>query len=166
MGNYSGSWSVQFTIYEKNDNENTTISNEDNNNQPNLIPDDHTSNGLKCNEKITISNGFKIKASLRGDSLSIIATVNKKSIKISSTIKIRGRTYPVTEIGKKAITGKRIRTVTINAKNLRIINKNAFKGAKNLDKVIIKGVSKRSKIAKQIVKAAKKANKKVRIVYK
>ncbi|WP_026528318.1 leucine-rich repeat protein [Butyrivibrio sp. VCD2006] len=96
----------------------------------------------------------------------VVACKNKKSIKIPSTITINAVKFPVAELSSKSITGKNIQKITIDAKNLKKVDNNTFKGAKKLKKVIIKGVKKDSRIAKQIMKAAKKANKKVKMSVK
>ncbi|WP_026492971.1 InlB B-repeat-containing protein [Butyrivibrio sp. XPD2002] len=122
--------------------------------------------GLSTNEEIDLSSGIKVKASSDASTVSIKSIKNKKSISIPAKVTAKEKEYPVTELGKKAITGKKVKKITIDATNLKKVDKNAFKGAKNLQKVTIKGVKKGTKIAKQIEKAAKKANKNVKIVYK
>lgn len=92
--------------------------------------------------------------------------LQRKSISIPASVNAKRKAYPVTELYRKAIIGKKVKSVTINATSLKKVDKNAFKGAKNIQKVTIKGTQKGTKIAKQIEKAAKKANKKVKIVYK
>ncbi|WP_035796068.1 leucine-rich repeat protein [Butyrivibrio sp. WCD3002] len=126
----------------------------------------NTTNGLKPNEVFKDSSGITYKASVDATKVSVIAVKNKKSINIDATVALKGKLYPVAEISAKAFAGKKIQNVTINAKNLRKVNKNAFKGTKKLKKVTIRGIKKDSKVAKQIEKAVKKANKKVKIVYK
>ncbi len=104
-----------------------------------------------------------------GTSVQVTKTANKKSVKIGKTVTVDGKTLKVTKIGSKAITGKKVKTATIDATNIKKaknINGNMFKGAKNLNKVVIKGAKKGSKVANAIVKAAKKVNKNVKIVYK
>ncbi|WP_035768134.1 InlB B-repeat-containing protein [Butyrivibrio sp. NC2002] len=126
----------------------------------------YANRGLQPNESGKSDDGASVKATSDGKGVVVTSTDNKNKVKIGDTVKVNGVEYPVVELAKKAITGKKVKNVTINAKNLTKVNKNAFKGAKNLKKVTIKGVKKTSKVAKAIVKAAKKVNKNVKIVYK
>ena len=122
--------------------------------------------GLAANEEIELPSGIRVKASSDASSVLILSIKSKKSVNIPSRIIAKEKDYPVTQIKKKAVTGKKVKKISIDVANLTKVDKNAFKGAKNLQKVTIKGTKKRTKIAKQIEKAAKKANKKIKIVYK
>ena len=103
------------------------------------------------------------------------AGTNKKSITVPAAITINGVTYNVTSVSANAFTAKMIRTVTIG-KNVRVIEKNAFKGAKAtkmivkskyLTKASVKGSLKGSKIKTVQVKVGKKkVNKKYVKKYK
>lgn len=126
----------------------------------------YNTRGLQPSETGKTEDGTAVKATSDGKGVIITETENKKSVKIGATVKVNGVDYPVVELAKKAITGKNVKNVTINAKNIKKVNKNAFKGAKNLKKVTIKGVKKTSKVAKKIAAAARKVNKNVKIVYK
>ena len=101
-----------------------------------------------------------------GTSVQITKTANKKSVKIGKTVTVDGKVLKVTKIGSKAVTGKKVKNVTIDASNIKKasnININMFKGAKNLTSVKIKGAKKGSAVYKRIVKAAQKVNKNVKI---
>ena len=100
---------------------------------------------------------------------------NKKSVKVPDTVTVNGETLTVTQIGPKAFTGKKIKTVTVS-KNVKKIAKNAFKGSKatkmivkskKLKKSSVKGSLKGSKIKTVQVKVGKsKDNKKYVKKYK
>ena len=101
-----------------------------------------------------------------GTSVQVTKTANKKSVKIGKTVTVDGKVLKVTKIGSKAVTGKKVKNVTIDASNIKKasnININMFKGAKNLTSVKIKGAKKGSAVYKRIVKAAQKVNKNVKI---
>ncbi|WP_044915441.1 hypothetical protein [Butyrivibrio sp. WCE2006] len=119
---------------------------------------------LRPDEEINLSS-VTYKASSNAQYVSVTSSKNNKSVKIASTIKVNRKEYKVTELAKKSISGKKIKKVTIDATNLKKVHKNTFKGSKKLEKVTIKGTKKNSKIAKQIEKAARRVNKKVKIVY-
>ncbi len=60
-----------------------------------------------------------------------------KTIKVPSTVKIKGKSYKVVEVAKGAFkNNKKVQTVTIG-KNVKKIGANAFSGSKNLKKVTI-----------------------------
>lgn len=62
-------------------------------------------------------------------SITGISTKSIKSIKIADTIKISGKRFKVTSIGPKAFAKcSKLRKITIEAKNLKIIGKNSLKG--------------------------------------
>ena len=93
---------------------------------------------------------------------------NKKSVTVPATVTVNGETLNVTQVGAKAFTGKKIRTVTIG-KNVSKIMKNAFKGSKatkmivkskKLKKASVKGSLKGSKIKTVQVKVGKKKDNK------
>ena len=120
--------------------------------------------GIPANTTKTVS-GTTYKG-IDGTSVQVTKTANKKSVKIGKTVTVDGKVLKVTKIGKKAVTGKKVKNVTIDASNIKKagnININMFQGAKNLTSVKIKGVKKNSAVYKRIVKAAKKVNKNVKI---
>lgn len=87
-----------------------------------------------------------------------ITTKGKKvrNLKISDTVKIQGKTYKVTRIADGALQNqKKVQTLTIG-KNMTAIGKNAFKGCKNLKKIIVKS-KKLKKIGKNAFQNVKKA---------
>ncbi len=123
--------------------------------------------GIKAGETAKDSKtGITYKAEKDGTSVAVTKTKNAKSVSIKKTVKINGKTYKITKIGSKAVTGKKVKNVTIDASNIKKasnININMFKGAKNLTSVKIKGAKKGSAVYKRIVKAAQKVNKNVKI---
>nr|WP_196810128.1 leucine-rich repeat protein [Butyrivibrio sp. WCD3002] len=124
------------------------------------------SDGLASNQIIKDSVGTTYKVSVDATTVSVMAVPNKKSVTIDSEVSLNGKSYPIVEICGKAISGKKVQNVTIAAKNLKKVNKNAFKGAKKLKKITIKGGKKNAKISKQIEKAARKVNKKSKVILK
>jgi hypothetical protein len=78
---------------------------------------------------------------------------NKKSVTIPATVKIKGKTLAVTEIGTNAFTGKKIQTVTIS-KNVKKIASKAFKGSK-ATKLIVKTKELTKKGVKNSLKGSK-----------
>ena len=110
------------------------------------------------------NNTYNI-TSVEEKSVSFSKAANKKSVNVPATVIINGTAYNVTEISAKAFTAKKIRTVTIG-KNVKKINKNAFKGSKAtkmivktklLKKAAVKGSLKGSKVKTVQVKIGKKS---------
>lgn len=67
-------------------------------------------------------------------SVELVATKSKKvkSVTIPSTVKIKGKKYNVTSIGKNAFKNcKKLKKIVIKTTKLNKIGKNAFKGIKN-----------------------------------
>ncbi|MCR5099930.1 MAG: leucine-rich repeat domain-containing protein, partial [Butyrivibrio sp.] len=98
--------------------------------------------------------------------VAIVSSNNQKKLTVPATVKVAGEDFTVTSIGKKAFSGKKIKKVVIDGTNLKSVHKNAFKGSKNLNKVVVKNVKKNSKVGKQIVKAVKRANSSAKVVFK
>ncbi len=101
---------------------------------------------------------------------------NAKKVTVPATVKLAdGKVYKVTQVGAKAFTAKKIRTVTIG-KNVKKLAKNAFAKSKAtkvilktklLKKAGVKGSLKSSKVKTVQVKVGKKAvNKKTVKAYK
>ena len=122
--------------------------------------------GIQSGQTSTLTSGTTVTGNPDGVSVTVTKTANKKSVKIGSTVTVNRKQYKVTKLSARAISGKKVKNATINAANLTSVSLKAFKGAKKLQKVVIVGVSRNSKIAKQIVKAARKVNKNVKIIYK
>ena len=107
--------------------------------------------------------------------VALAKAANKKSVKIPSTVTIKGKKYNVTKINAKAFKGKKIRTITIG-KNVKTLSKNAFRGSKatrliikskKLTKKSVRGSLYKSKIKRAQVKVGKKKiNKKYRKRYR
>ena len=107
--------------------------------------------------------------------VSLIKGRNAKSITVPATVKMDGRTCKVVQIDSRALTGSKIRTVTVG-KNVKTMKVRAFAGSKAttvvlktslLKKASVKGSFKSSKVKTVSVKPGSKAkNKKVRTKYK
>ena len=112
---------------------------------------------------------------ISGNTAEFTKAQNKKSVTVPATAVISGKTYAVTQIGAKAFTGKKIRTVSVGA-NINKIAANAFKGSKAtkmivktklLKKAFVKKCLKGSKVKTVQVKVgSKKINKKFVKAYK
>ena len=105
--------------------------------------------------------------------VSLIKAANKKKVSVPAAVTIAGKQYNVTEIAKKAFTGRKIRTVTIG-KNVKKIRKQAFAGSKatkliiktkNLRKSTVKGSLKKSAIKTVQVKAGSKYKKSYKKIF-
>ena len=100
---------------------------------------------------------------------------DQKSVVVPDMVKIKGRTYQITQINEKAFRGSRIRTVTIG-KNVTAVKAGAFTGSKvktvilktkKLTKKAVKGSLKNSRVKKVQVKVgSKKINKRFVKKYK
>ena len=120
--------------------------------------------GLQKNATASVSGTTY--TGLGNKTVSVKSVKNKKSVTIKKTVKINGQTHKVTKVAKGAFKGSKVQNVTIDAKYIKKaanFNVNAFKGAKNLKSVKIKNAKKGGAVWKQIVKAAQKANKNVKI---
>ena len=112
---------------------------------------------------------------LNKNTAALVTAKNVKSFKLPASVKIKGKTFKVTQINANAFKGKKIRTVTVS-KNVKTIKANAFKGSKatkmivktkKLTKKSVRKSLKGSKIKKIQVKVGKKAmNKKYVKKYK
>jgi len=123
---------------------------------------------LKNGQKAKVSgNEFQV-INAKAKTARMIKAKNAKSVSVPATVKVNGQTLKVTEIGAKAFTAKKIKSVTVSA-NVTKIAKNAFKGSKatkvtvkskKLKKASVKGSLKGSKVKTVKVKVGnKKANK-------
>ncbi len=80
---------------------------------------------------------------------------NKKTVKIPKTVKIKGKTYTVTEISAEAFKGNtKLKSVTI-PEGVTKIGKDAFSGCKNLKMITIKS-SKLKTVGKNAIKGIHK----------
>lgn len=83
-----------------------------------------------------------------------VSSKKVKAITIRNTVKINGKTLKVTKINKNAFKGcKKLKKVTIQAKSLKSIGKNAFKGIAK--KAVIKVPKAKKKAYKKLLKKAK-----------
>ena len=119
----------------------------------------------KVGQKITDKKtGFvyKVKSVKKTHELALIK-VPKKSAKVTvkTTVKISGKKCKVTSIGVNAFKGnKKVKQITLE-KGISKISKGAFKGCKNLKKLVVKNKNLTKKYLKKIG-----VNKKVKISYK
>ena len=72
----------------------------------------------------------------KAKTVSVVKAKNIKSYTISSTIKIAGKTFKVTQVEAKSLKGAKIAKVTVG-KNVKTLKKNAFAGSK-ATKVVLK----------------------------
>lgn len=94
----------------------------------------------------------------------LISVKNKKTSKLNipSTVKIKGVTCTVTEIGSNVMKGNTKLTKVILGKNIVIVGQNAFYGCKKLKTVQVKG-----KVLKKIKSGAlKKTSAKLKVIAK
>lgn len=122
-----------------------------------------SSSKVKKGQKYTV-NGIKYEI-ISTDSTKTVGFVNgkknSKKITIPATVKIKGKTFKVKSIKTGAFkNSKKLTTLVIGA-NVKIIEKNAFKGCKNLKKITIK--SKKLTAAKVAKNAFKGINKKATV---
>ena len=125
--------------------------------------------------KYTIAGSVYKVLSPKAKTVSIVKAKNVKSYTISSTIKIQGKTFKVTQIEAKAFKDSKIVKVTIG-KNVKVLKPKAFAGSKvtkvilktkNLKKSTIKNCMKSSKVKTiQVKVGTKKENKKILKAYK
>lgn len=118
-----------------------------------------SSSKVKKGQKYTV-NGIKYEI-ISTDSTKTVGFANgkknSKKITIPATVKIKGKTFKVKSIKSNAFkNSKKLTTLVIGA-NVKIIEKNAFKGCKNLKKITIK--SKKLTAAKVAKNAFKGINK-------
>lgn len=85
-----------------------------------------------------VVGGSTIKViSTKSKTVTFTKAKNTKAVTVPATVKLAdGKTYKVTQIGAKAFTGKKIRTITIS-KNVKAIKANALKSSK-ATKLVIK----------------------------
>lgn len=122
-----------------------------------------SSSKVKKGQKYTV-NGIKYEI-ISTDSTKTVGFANgkknSKKITIPATVKIKGKTFKVKSIKSNAFkNSKKLTTLVIGA-NVKIIEKNAFKGCKNLKKITIK--SKKLTAAKVAKNAFKGINKKATV---
>ena len=76
---------------------------------------------------------------------------NQKTVKIPKTVKIKGKTYTITEVGDKAFKGKtKLKSVSI-PEGVTKIGEEAFSGCKNLKTITIKSTKLKS-VGKNAIK--------------
>lgn len=105
---------------------------------------------------------YKVKSVKKTPELALVK-VPKKAIKVTvkGTVKLYGKKCKVTSIGVNAFkTNKKVKQITIE-KNIKKISKGAFKGCKNLKKMIVKN----KKLSKKYLKKIG-LNQNVKVIYK
>ncbi len=109
-----------------------------------------------------ITNGFVVKVSgakylvTSSNTVTYTAPKNKKIKKatVPATVTIDGSRYKVTSISAGAFKGcKKLKTITIKSKDIKVIGAKAFKNCKKLKKVVVKSKA----IKKMVKKAVKKS---------
>lgn len=130
---------------------------------------------ITAGAKYTIAGSVYKVLSPKAKTVSIVKAKNEKSYTISSTVKIQGKTFKVTQIEAKAFKDSKIVKVTIG-KNVKVLKPKAFAGSKvtkvilktkNLKKSTIKNCMKSSKVKTiQVKVGTKKENKKILKAYK
>ena len=131
--------------------------------QPEVKPEDSTpAPAITDGQTAAIAAGTVKVLSAKDKTAEFTKAKNKKSVTVPATVTVNGETLNVTQVGAKAFTGKKIRTVSK-------IMKNAFKGSKatkmivkskKLKKASVKGSLKGSKIKTVQVKVGKKKDNK------
>lgn len=168
----SGSYEIQ----NKDDSSNT-----DSNPQPTMTGDTNVAETNTEATQIMSGETFKYKGAayvvLNSEALTVALTKakNVKSFTLPSTVNYKDKIFKVVQLNSKAFTGKKIRTVIIG-KNVKKVQKNAFKGSKAAKLVVktklfkksgVKGALKGSAIKTIQVKVGKKSdNKKYVKLYK
>ena len=175
IGNFSDSATTSFVIKEKLPEESQQ------NTEPTVKVDSETKTDVGSGpetsakpdtvDKLAVGTSHKVNGntvkviSASAKAVAFTKAANKKSVTVPAAVKIKGKTFKVTQINANAFTGKKIRTVTIG-KNVKSIKKNAFKGSKAtkiilktklLKKAKVKGSLKGSKIKTIQVKIGKKS---------
>lgn len=144
-------------------NNNPGVNDPNNGNDGNSGNTTGSSSKIKKGQKYTV-NGIKYEI-ISTDSTKTVGFANgkknSKKITIPATVKIKGKTFKVKSIKSNAFkNSKKLTTLVIGA-NVKIIEKNAFKGCKNLKKITIK--SKKLTAAKVAKNAFKGINKKATV---
>lgn len=108
-------------------------------------------------------NTYKVLDTKTKSVLFLKTTNNKKTITIPSTVKIGGVKYKVNRIAANAFSkSKKVQKVVIGS-NVKVISKNAFKGARRLRTIVIKS----TKLTKKGVRNSLKGSKVVSVkIYK
>ena len=126
-------------------------------------------------EKYTVSGSTYKVISAKSLTATLVKAKNMSKFTVPSTIKISGKTLKVVQVDAKALTGSKIRSVTVGA-NVKTLKKNSFAGSKAtavvlktklLKKNTVKGCFTSSKVKTVQVKVGTAAqNKKIRTAYK
>ena len=126
-------------------------------------------------EKYTASGSTYKVISAKSLTATLVKAKNTSKFTVPSTIKISGKTLKVVQSDAKALTGSKIRSVTVGA-NVKTLKKNAFAGSKAtavvlktklLKKNTVKGCFTSSKVKTVQVKVGTAAqNKRTRTAYK
>lgn len=124
----------------------------------------------EAQSNVKADNGSKVSTTDSGKAtLNAVKKSSKKKVSVSSTVEVDGVEYTVTTIGAKAFANCKKATQITLPKTIKKINKNAFKGAKKLKTIVLKGtkvitVKKGAfsglKTKKMTIKVSKKMSKK------
>ena len=130
---------------------------------------------IEAGAKYTVAGSVYKVLSPKAGTVSVVKAKNVKNYIISSTVKIEGKIFKVTQIEAKSLKESKSAKVTVG-KNVKVLKPNAFAGSKatkvilktkNLKKSTVKNCMKSSKVKTVQVKAGtKKENKKVLKAYK
>ena len=95
---------------------------------------------LKKNQKVTVGkNTYVVTNTGKNATVKLVSTKSKSpAFTVPAVIKVNGVTYKVTAISAKAFKNNKKITSVVIAKNVTTIGRNAFYGAKNLEKIVIK----------------------------
>ena len=138
---------------------------------------DKAAKAVKAGDELKVAGSTFRVLNAKSRTVALVKAKNAKSFAVPATVKLRdGKTYKVTQVGAKAFTGAKIRTVTLGA-NVSKLAAGAFTGSKATTIVVkgtalakksaVKGSLKGSKVKTLKVKVGSaKANKKAVKQYK
>ena len=120
---------------------------------PEPKPEPKPEKKIVAGAKYTIAGSVYKVLSPKAKTVSVVKAKNIKSYTISSTIKIAGKTFKVTQVEAKSLKGAKIAKVTVG-KNVKTLKKNAFAGSK-ATKVVLKTKSLKKSQIKDCMKSSK-----------
>ena len=132
-------------------------------------PDPGNNTPPKNGDKILISSGRYQVVNAKSKTAKLIEVKSKKakSMNVPATVKLKGVTYKVTEIGPNVMKGNTKLKKVVLGKYVTTIGKQAFMGCKNLKSVQLKGNALKNiksgafkKTSAKMVVSVKKLNKK------
>ena len=120
---------------------------------PEPKPEPKPEKKIVAGAKYTVAGSVYKVLSPKAKTVSVVKAKNIKSYTISSTIKIAGKTFKVTQVEAKSLKGAKIAKVTVG-KNVKTLKKNAFAGSK-ATKVVLKTKSLKKSQIKDCMKSSK-----------